>query len=131
MDGNFKHLEQTLNSKCLVESVSRYFSITKSCRYMSKTILPQANIKCPETSFTINYGQYNFSKARRRELWLHLVSAQWWQLKYLFLHHNQGVQYSNENHLKRKETVYCPLYTQERENVKKSCFHLITSTSGK
>lgn len=50
MDWNFKHLEQTLNFKCLFEIVGRYFSITSSCRYMSKTILPQTNIQCPETS---------------------------------------------------------------------------------
>lgn len=49
MDWNFKHLKQTLNFKCLVKIVGSYFSIPNSCRYTSKTILPQTNIKCPKT----------------------------------------------------------------------------------
>lgn len=40
----------TLNFKYLVETVGRYFSITNSCMYMSKIVLPQTNIKCPEKS---------------------------------------------------------------------------------
>lgn len=132
MDWNFKHLEQTLNSKCLVETVGRHFSMTKSCRYMSKSILPQTNIKWPETSDPSPLIMPNIIFLRLEEeswdytWWVHSDDS--WNTSFYTIIKVSSIQIIL-NHFKRKEREYCPLYTWGEENMKKNCFHLIASTS--